>query len=316
MPVITTDRKRGLTMKANARAAVLASLVGDAHALGAHWIYDTHRIEDTFGRVESLVAPPDSSFHAGREAGEFTHYGDQTFALLESVARRGGFHLDDFWDRWQGLFASYDGYIDQATRGTLRNARDGAGPEEAGSFSDDLAGGSRIAPLVLCYAGDPEALEEAVRAQTRMTHNNPIVIQGALLFARTTLAVLEGVPPRKALETIAPAFGDTPISQWVQAGLESRPADTRETIRRFGQACHTEQAFPSIVHLVSRYEHDLREGLIQSVMAGGDSAGRNLIVGMVLGAHLGEEAIPPDWLAGMKQIEAVRGFVNRFSEPS
>lgn len=303
-------------MKVNARAAVLASLAGDAHALGAHWIYDTQRLEDTFGRVESLVAPPDSSFHAGREAGEFTHYGDQTFVLLESVARRGGFHLDDFWNRWQELFASYDGYIDQATRGTLGNARDGAGPEEAGSFSDDLAGGARIAPLLLCYADDPEALEEAVRAQTRMTHNNPIVIQAAIFFARTALAVLEGASPRTALETVAPAFEDTPIPQWVRAGTESRRTDTRETIGRFGQACHTEQALPSIVHVLSRYEQDLREALIQSVMAGGDSAGRNLIVGMVLGAHLGEEAIPPDWIEGMKQIEAVRGYVGRFSEPS
>ncbi len=302
-------------MNANTRAAVLASLAGDAHALGAHWIYDTQRIEDAFGRVESLVAPPDSSFHAGREAGEFTHYGDQTLVLLESVARSGGFHLDDFWKRWQELFASYDGYIDQATRATLRNARDGSGPEEAGSFSDDLAGGARIAPLLLCYADDPEALEEAASAQTRMTHNNPVVVRGALFFARTALAVLEGASPTTAMETVAPAFEDSPIPQWVRAGIESRRTDTRETIRRFGQSCHTEQAFPSIVHIVSRYEHDLREGLIQSVMAGGDSAGRNLIVGMVLGAHLGEEAIPQDWLAGMKHIEDVRGYVNRLSEP-
>lgn len=303
-------------MNADTRAAVLASLAGDAHALGAHWIYDTQRIEDAFGRVESLVAPPDSSFHAGREAGEFTHYGDQTLVLLESVARRGGFHLDDFWNRWQELFASYDGYIDQATRATLRNARDGSGPEEAGSFSDDLAGGARMAPLLLCYADDPEALEEAASAQTRMTHNNPVVVRGALFFARTALAVLEGASPTTAMETVAPAFEDSPIPQWVRAGIESRRTDTRETIRRFGQSCHTEQALPSIVHVVSRYEHDLREGLIQSVMAGGDSAGRNLIVGMVLGAHLGEEAIPPDWLAGMKQIEAVRGYLTRFSESS
>ncbi|MCF8061496.1 MAG: ADP-ribosylglycohydrolase family protein [Deltaproteobacteria bacterium] len=301
-------------MNTNARAAVLASFAGDAHALGAHWIYDTERIEETFGRVESLVDPPPSSFHANRKAGEFTHYGDQTFVLLESVAQRGGFHLDDFWNRWQELFASYDGYIDQATRATLRNARNGSGPEEAGSFSDDLAGGARIAPLVLRYADDREALAEAVRAQTRMTHNNFIVIQSALFFAYTALSVLEGASPRAAVETNAPAFVDTPISQWVREGLDSRRTDSVETIRRFGQTCHTEHAFPSIIHIISRYENDLKEALIQSVMAGGDSAGRNLIVGMILGAHLGMDAIPEDWLAGMKKAEAVRRDLNRLSE--
>jgi ADP-ribosylglycohydrolase len=298
-------------MKPNGKAAVLASFVGDAHALGAHWIYDIRRIDEAFGRVDSLTAPPASSFHAGREAGDFTHYGDQTLVLLESVAQRGGFHLDDFWDRWQSLFASYDGYIDQATRATLHNARNGSGPEEAGSFSDDLAGGARIAPLVHCYADDRDALDEAVRAQTRMTHNNPVVVQGALFFGRTALAVLEGAAPSQAMETLAPVFEETPIAGWVRAGLESRGADTRETVRRFGQSCHAEHALPSIVHIVSSFEQDLREALIQSVMAGGDSAGRNLIVGMVLGAYLGEEAVPPEWLAGVKHADHIRTCLNR-----
>ena len=35
-------------------------------------------------------------------------------------------------------------------------------------------------------------------------------------------------------------------------------------------------------------------------MAGGDSAGRGLLVGLVLGAHLGMDAIPPEWLTDMQ----------------
>ncbi len=300
-------------MHENGKAMVLASFAGDAHALGAHWIYDQKRIETEIGRVDSLRDPPPTSFHAGRKAGDFTHYGDQTLVLLESVARRAGFHLDDFWQRWLDLFESYDGYFDQATKVTLQNARSGKGPEDAGSFSDDLAGASRIAPLVLCYADDREALEEAVRAQTRMTHNNPVVIQCGVFLARSVLDILDGASPTEALEKNVPDVQGSPIGPWVREGIDSRRTESLEAVRRFGQACHTEQAFPAVVHFVARYEQDLREALIQSVMAGGDSAGRNLLIGMVLGAHLGLGAVPEDWLAGMTRGKAVQEQVNRLA---
>ena len=63
-------------MTTPAQAAVLVSLAADALSLGAHWFYDTAEIDRRFGRVEELLAPPPDSFHAGKELGAFTHYGD------------------------------------------------------------------------------------------------------------------------------------------------------------------------------------------------------------------------------------------------
>jgi len=300
-------------MTSQTRAMVLASFAADAHALGAHWIYDTKRIAREIGRVDTLLKPLPDSFHANKEAGDFTHYGDQTVVLLESLAARGGFHLDDFWQRWQDLFASYGGYLDQATKATLRNIESGKGPEDCGSFSDEMAGAARIAPLVSMYAADPDTLEEAVQAQTRMTHNNPVVIQSAVFFARTARRVLEGMSPSAAMEAEAGGFPNSPIARWVGEGIRSRENDSIEVIRRFGQTCHSEQAFPSAVHIIARHENDLKEALVQSVMAGGDSAGRGLLIGMVLGAHLGEEAIPNEWLEGLKKGAVIRAALNRFS---
>jgi ADP-ribosylglycohydrolase len=45
--------------------------------------------------------------------------------------------------------------------------------------------------------------------------------------------------------------------------------------------------------------------LIQNVMAGGDSAARGMAVGMLLGAHLGEAAIPASWLAELEPREEI-----------
>jgi ADP-ribosylglycohydrolase len=51
-------------------------------------------------------------------------------------------------------------------------------------------------------------------------------------------------------------------------------------------------AFPGAVHLIVKYQDNPRQGLIENVMAGGDSAARGLIAGMVFGAYAGMDAIP------------------------
>lgn len=295
---------RRIKMKEKAKAMVLASFVADSLALGAHWVYDTGRIKQSFGRVDKLLKPTLNVYHAGKGQGEWTHYGDQAFVLLESLAARKCFDLEDFSTRWLGLFDNYHGYYDEATKETLRLFSQGKGPEASGSPSQDLAGASRIAPVVYGYRNDLDTLLLACRAQTKMTHNSPLVIDSAEFFARVALKTLQGASPVQAMEEIAAQhFKNSPIFGWVRAGIESVARETVPAIARFGQSCHIEEAFPGTVHLIARYEGDLREALIQCVMCGGDSAARGMIVGLVLGAHLGEGAVPHDWISGLARGE-------------
>ena len=117
----------------------IAAFAADAFSLGTHWIYNTNVIDRKLGRVETLLKPEIASFHKGKDAGEFTHFGDQMLVLLESVSEKGGFDIADFSNRWQALFASYDGYLDRATKDTLQNFASNATPETSGSGSTDLA---------------------------------------------------------------------------------------------------------------------------------------------------------------------------------
>ena len=290
-------------MTDNRRSMVLASFAADSLALGVHWIYDTEKIKKDFGRVDALRKPLPGSYHPTKEKGEFTHYGDQTFVLLESIAAKRNFDLSDFSTRWRDLFKTYRGYFDQATKMTLQSLAQGKAIEEAGSSSTDLSGAARIAPLVFLYHKDPETLVKAARAQTQMTHNNPLVIDSAEFFARVCCKVLGGTSPVKAMtEVAAHRFkGLAPLPTWVEEGMASAEKDSVSTMVRFGQSCHTDEAFPGVVHLIAKYEKDLKEALVQAVMAGGDSAGRGLIVGMVLGAHLGETSLPREWVSGLKR---------------
>ncbi len=285
---------------------VMSSFAADSLALGAHWVYDTKAIQAHLGRVDTLLEPLPNSYHATKEMGDFTHYGDQMFVLLESVAAENDFLLADFSARWKVLFESYNGYVDEATQTTLSGYDSGKGLQDGGSPSDDLGGAARIAPLVYLYSDHLENLLHTSRAQTRMTHTNPLTVESAAFFAEVTFRVLGGLGPISAIkETAGENFGDSPLFDWVKAGLQSAGDDSVQTIARFGQTCHTPEAFPGVIHLIAKYESDLKEALVQSVMAGGDSAARGMMAGMVLGAHSGAGSLPEEWVSALRKEQQI-----------
>jgi ADP-ribosylglycohydrolase len=302
------------TMKPDAAAAVWGGLTADALALGAHWIYDTAQIDSQVGRVDRLMAPPPTSFHKNKRAGEFTHYGDQTMVLLTSLAEAGEFRLEAFAADWRALFADYRGYFDHATKDTLKHFKEGRSPRESGSASTDLSAVGRIAPLACLYADDTEQLVQAARDQTAMTHNTADVVDSAAFFAQTLALVLDGQTPLEALQTVQnDHFARAPFDRWVAAGIESAREPTRAAIRRFGQMCDVGAGFPGVVHLIAAHENHLEEALIANVMAGGDSAARGLLVGTILGASAGLEGIPAHWRNGLVNRERIRKSIDRLA---
>jgi ADP-ribosylglycohydrolase len=301
-------------LRTDHRCVVWASLAADALALGAHWIYDTQQIDAQIGRVDQLRTPLPSSFHTPKKRGDFTHYGDQTVLLLGFLAETGRFDGPLFSRRWQAYFKDYTGYRDHATKETLQGLEEGQPPEKAGSASSDLGGAARIAPLVYLYHEDQDVLAAAVRQQTILTHRNPDVVDSAAFFARVTAAVLTGQTPRQALQDVLQShYNRSPFDRWVTRGIDSREMTTREAIRQFGQACDVADAFPGVVHLIAKYQDKPRIGLVENVMAGGDSAARGMIAGMIFGAFSGREAVEPDWVAGLNDRRQIESYLDRLS---
>lgn len=297
-------------MEKNKRAAVIGAFVADALSLGVHWVYNTDVIDKKLGKVERYYDPL-TSYHRGKRAGNFTHYGDQMLLLLESLSAEGGFDTGRFAERWRNFFSDYSGYFDQASKMTLENMAAGKGLTESGSTSDDLAGASRMAPLVSMYGGNLDKLVHSARAQTAITHTDDRVIQSADFFARTVFAVLGKQPPVAAMEaTLKTNFSESPIAALVIMGLDSRIRNTRETIAEFGQMCSVEAGLPGAVHLIARHADDFKTAMVENVMAGGDSAARGMMAGMVLGAAHGMAAIPKAWVSEMTAGERINSLLN------
>ncbi len=294
-------------MKSKAQAMVLASFAADSLSLPAHWIYDTAIIDQEFGSIDELMPPVASSYHSNKRRGDFTHYGDQALVLLKHLSENKEFDLNRFSSDWQQFYSSSESYKDKATQKTLAALGDGTSPDECGSGSSDLGGPARLAPLIYWYRDDPEKLLMLAHQQTRFTHTGSGIGASTEFIVQAALAVLDGQTPGVAIShLIDSGVQDLDLDMRLRRSIDTVGNDSRKVISDFGQMCSTSAALPGAVHLILTYEDDLKEALIQNVMAGGDSAARGLVVGMILGAYTGMAGIKADWLEDMRAINVIR----------
>ena len=294
---------------------VLNSLIGDALSLGAHWIYSQREIAEKFGRITGYAAPA-THYHPRKQAGDFTHYGDQTMILLRSLAKHGRFDLPAFAAEWQAFWEDPAtlSYRDGATRATLSNLQQGLPPENAASPSNDIAGAARIAPLFLLEWDSPEELIAAARAQTAFTHGDPSVAETAEFIARVTLAVQAGATIADALRDAASLTHWKAIpGEWFAAAVASDASQGTDAAaaKAHGLTCHVPEAFPAISHLLLRHPDDVATALRINVEAGGDTAARGMIMGMIYGAQSDAAALPDEWITGLRSLAEIQQLISQ-----
>ena len=300
-------------MKSTVLGAIYGAFVADALSLGAHWVYDVDEIKEKFPSYDGCYDPV-TEYHGSKKAGDFTHYGDQTAWLLESIALDKEFSLASFAARWKAYMSDYDGYIDGASKTTLENLNAGLSPLEAGSSSQELSVVGRIAPLALLYCDKQKEFEDAAVLQARMTHNSKSAVESARFFSQLLYLVFQGYTPKNSLLAMLNATDDPVIEDWIKLALASVDHGTIETITSFGQSCNVKGGAPSALHLILKYENNYEEAMKQNILAGGDSAARGMVAGMVLGAYNKIENIPQRWIDEMSSKERIASYIEVLDE--
>lgn len=299
-------------MNEHLRAMVLASFAADALSMAAHWIYDTNKIDRDLGIVDHMLTPAPDSYHGNKTKGDFTHYGDQTLLLLQHLAENSDFNQQSFAHTWKDFSSSYTGYIDNASKQTLACMNDNKMLRDCGSNSSDLGGPARIAPLVYRYRDNPEKLMTTAQEQAALTHKGAGIIATTDFLVRVMTQVIGGKTPAEAIcIAIDDGVSDIDLDMRLRNSLETTAMDSRDAIGQFGQMCGTSAALPGAMHLVLTYQDNLQEALIQNVMAGGDSAARGLVVGMVVGAYQGMDGLNDGWLRDMRATAAITEYLDK-----
>jgi ADP-ribosylglycohydrolase len=160
----------GMTSEQITRAknSILGAFVADAATMGFHWLYSQRRIAELAPSEPEFRQPSEADFegnvgyfaHGGKKAGEYSHYGEQAWVILKSMASNGGnyekhLYQDAFRDHF-GYGGEFRGYIDRPTRETLDTIYQAEGEAvaktDAIEFKGDPAQKSSIFVKILAAA--------------------------------------------------------------------------------------------------------------------------------------------------------------------
>jgi len=284
------------------QGALWGQFVGDAAALGTHWIYDLDELGKKFPvGIHGFETPKRGHYHEGKESGDQTHYGDAALLLLESVAACGGrFRENDFGMRFESYFNSLScrSYRDHSTRETLEHLQQEPGNFQNGADDNQLATVSRLAPVVVAYQKeDFLQVSDAIRRLTLVTQNHPTAIACSVAHAMLLRTLCNGTPFREAFElTRKSREVSCDGSDYFEFAYMLREMDVITATGRYGQSCPLPQSFPSALHAAWKHHDSFEDAVLSTLRAGGDNAGRSSMIGAWMGAAHGMEGIPAAWL--------------------
>lgn len=195
-------------------------------------------------------------------------------------------------------------FSDQRTRGLpLADAR----PHTAVVNAQSEANGSlmRQSPLALWgYMLPPETLADVVQRDASLTHPNRVCTDAACaVILPSAAAIRDGLNAKAAYDHACAWNGTHGTSLPVRAALDAARTDPPEYGHNSGHILVALQnAWYQALHAPS-----FAEGIVATVMGGGDTDTNAAIAGALLGALHGEDAIPAQWRDAVRSCRPAMG---------
>lgn len=190
----------------------------------------------------------------------------------------------------------------------LTSGRKGT-PEEPLNNSKGCGGVMRVAPIGLAFRG--EAAFEQGCAAAALTHGHPSGYLSAGLFAQIIAEIIEGKTLADAIQagliSLAHWPGKEETLHAVNKALEAVQtcSPTAETIESLGGGWVGEEALAIALYCALVHPADFRAAVLLAVNHSGDSDSTGAITGNLLGALLGVERLPAEWLQDLELCQEI-----------
>ncbi len=180
-------------------------------------------------------------------------------------------------------------------------------PQKSGVFSAGNGPSMRCPVLGVVFGDDAKELKQFVKASTEITHSDPKAYYAALAVALAAhQSTGEAIPSAdtflQSLKDLLPEEGAQELHDLLQRAASS--AASGETVSEFahsigsrkGISGYSYHTVPCVLQVWFGNSADFARGLTDIIKAGGDTDTAGAIYGGVVGARVGKDGIPQDWL--------------------
>lgn len=162
----------------------------------------------------------------------------------------------------------------------------------------------RVAPAGLFYSKE-RAFEMAVDFAA-LTHGHPSGYLSAGVLASIISSIINGSNIETAIEDASTELtkheNHQECYQAIQGAvdLSYKSIEPREAISKLGEGWVGEETLAIAIYCALKYKDDFKKAITISVNHDGDSDSTGAVTGNILGAYLGMDAIPKEWI---KKVE-------------
>jgi ADP-ribosyl-[dinitrogen reductase] hydrolase len=309
-----TERVRDEALLDRAFGCLFGQVAGDS--LGG--LVEFRDADEILGGYPDGVRLLQDGGHWRTIAGQPTDDSEMALALARSIVTRGTFDLKDVLAAYGHWYESRPFDMGNTVATALGAATAAAGRRgdplaaaRAAANPDSQANGAlmRVSPLgVFGHALPAEWLADWARQDASLTHPHPACRDASAVFAATiAYAVRTGAPPREvydwATDWSQQAGIDRSVRQWLSDAAAREPANF--TTQMGWVRIAFQNAFHRLLHAPTP-----AEGVIETVMHGGDTDTNTAIAGALLGAVHGAAAWPDQWREAVLACRPERGRPN------
>jgi ADP-ribosylglycohydrolase len=172
----------------------------------------------------------------------------------------------------------------------------------------------RVAPVGYLYQHNVQRLIEVAQSQAVITHRHPTGVASAVAAAYLVKLALDGVDPsdyiNRTLEVVR-GMSDEMEDALLRVGHVLGWNNEREALGHLGEAWIGEEAVAMALYCVLRHPDDYVACVRTGVNVTGDSDSIGCIAGGIMGARLGPDAIPADWIARCQHADEIRALARQ-----